>query len=87
MYNYLRQFPAGEIVMPEAATEGCAGGFAANGNSAGDNIARNWAYILPATGGISAISSGTEIPGTRVLLRWPLKSPDLRFWLLELELI
>jgi hypothetical protein len=68
MYDYLRQFPTGEMVVPEAATEGCADGFAANNNSASDNIARNWAYIWPAVGGISAISSGTGIPGTRVFL-------------------
>jgi hypothetical protein len=41
MYGYPRQFPAGEMVVPETATEGCAGGFAADGNSAGDNIARD----------------------------------------------
>jgi hypothetical protein len=92
MCGYPRQFPAEEMVMPEAATGGCAGGFAADGNSAGDNIARDWAHILPAARGISAVSSGTEIPGTEipgtgVLLRWPPKLPDLRFWLLELELI
>jgi hypothetical protein len=74
-------------VVPEAAIEGCTDGFAADGNSAGDNIARNWAYIWPAAGGISAMSSGTKIPETRVFLRWPLKSPDLRFWLLEFELM
>jgi hypothetical protein len=87
MYGYLRQFPAGETVMPEAAIGGYVGGFAANNNSAGDNIARDWAYIWPAAGGILAINFGTKIPGTGVFLRSPLKSPDLRFWLLELELI
>jgi hypothetical protein len=69
MCGYLRQFPAGEMVVPEAATGGCAGGFAADGNSAGDNIARNWAYIWPVVKGTSAISSGTGIPGIKVLLR------------------
>jgi hypothetical protein len=56
-------------VVPEAATGCCAGGFAADDNSASDNIARNWAYIWPAVGGITIISSGTKISGTRVLLR------------------
>jgi hypothetical protein len=79
MYDYPRQFPAGEIVVPEAATGCCAGGFAADGNSAGDNIARNWAHIWPAAGGIAAVNSGTEIPEIRVFLRWPPKSPHLRF--------
>jgi hypothetical protein len=57
------------MVVPEAAIGGCAGGFAADGNSVGDNIARDWAYILPAAGGISAVSSGIKISGTGVFLR------------------
>jgi hypothetical protein len=69
MYDYLRQFPAGEMVVPEAATEGCANGFAADGNSASDNIARNWAYIWPIAGGISVVNSGTGIPRTGFFLR------------------
>jgi hypothetical protein len=41
MYGYPRQFSAGETVVPEAATGCCADGFAADDNSAGDNIARD----------------------------------------------
>jgi hypothetical protein len=69
IYGYLRQFPVGKTVMPEAATEGCAGDFAADGNSAGDNIARNWAHIWPAEGGIAIMSFGIEISGTGFFLR------------------
>jgi hypothetical protein len=69
MCDYPRQFSAGEIVMPEAAIEGYADGFAADGNSASDNIARNWSYIWPAAGDISVMSSGTEISETGFFLR------------------
>jgi hypothetical protein len=47
--------------MPEAAIKCCASGFAADGNSAGDNIARDWAHIWPAVRGIAAVSSGTGV--------------------------
>jgi hypothetical protein len=59
MCDYVRQFFAGKTVMLEAATEGCAGTFAADGHLVGGNIARNWAYIWPVARGIAVVNSGT----------------------------